>query len=163
MLAQAEGLLRRDAAWVEIFSSLNPTNESETAALLLQLKGKHTFEEKGLLEIAAGCRRALEASPTADGLEALQCALRGRDPKPAPPTVDSVPPLFEGQNAFIDDILLVFRDERRYSDLDRVARAESAKRDLATRNIDPNQFLERFRARTGDNRVAEMLADLWKS
>jgi hypothetical protein len=163
VLALVQELQRRDAAWAEIFSSLNPTTESETAALLLKLKGKYTFEEKGLIEIAAGCRRAMQASPMADGLEALRCAIQGRDPKPAPPTVESVPPLFDGQNALIDDLHLVFRDEKRYSDLQRVARADSARRDLATRNIDPNQFLDRFRERTGDNRITEMLAEQWKA
>jgi hypothetical protein len=75
---------------------------------------------------------------------------------------ESPPPLFDGENALIDDIYTVFRDNR-YSDLNRVARAAKAKKDLLKLNVPLEAFLQRFRARTGDRSITELLAAQWKS
>lgn len=80
----------------------------------------------------------------------------------APSAATRAPLLFDGVNAMIDDIYLVYSDKR-YSDVNRVARAEKAKTDLAQRQVPQEAFLQHFHARTGDRRITEALAQLWKS
>lgn len=82
---------------------------------------------------------------------------------PSAATREEPPPLlFDGVNAMIDDIYLVYNDKR-YSDVNRVARAEKAKTDLAQRQVPLEAFLQHFHARTRDRRITEALAQLWKS
>ena len=159
ILSEVQALMQVNVSWLQIFSRLNPENDAEIAGLLGKLRDANASAGIGLALIAKGCRQALYQSPQARGVEALRQALPSPDPNPP---AETLPPLFDGEGVLIDEIYRVFRDEKRYSDLNRVAVAEKAKSDLVKRNVDRGEFLRRFQAKTGDKIAREMLAAQWR-
>lgn len=139
----------------------------------------------GLVLVGAMVRLVLARSKRPDLDAVLEATARQRQGTQEPPTAETrrpavpieelgmhwnsesatraePPPLFDGMNAMIDDIYTVYCDKR-YSDVNRVARAEKAKADLEQRQVSLEVFLQYFQARTGDRSLTEALAHLWKS
>lgn len=117
-----------------------------------------------VLEATAQQRQGAQEPPTAETRRsAVPIEELGMHWSPETATARAEPPpLFDGMNAMIDDIYTVYCDKR-YSDVNRVARAEKAKADLVQRQVPLEAFLQNFQARTGDRSVTEALAHLWKS